>query len=59
MKVVCPHMCVGGGMAVFVHRGFSVPVAAVHNYISFGRFGYHIFGNLNICVACFLASDLS
>lgn len=50
-------MCVGGGMAVFVHRGFSV--AAVHNYISFGRFGYHIFGSLNICVACFLASDLS
>ena len=28
-----PHMCVGGGMTVFAHRGFGV--SAVHNYICF------------------------
>lgn len=33
VKVVGPHMCVGGGMTVFAHRGFSA--SAVRNYICF------------------------
>lgn len=39
VKVAGPHMCVGGGMTVFAHRGFGV--SAVHNYICFGWFGYN------------------
>lgn len=34
VKVVGPHLCVGGSMTVFAHGGFAV--SAVHNYICFG-----------------------
>lgn len=34
MKVVGPHMCVGGGMTAFAHRGLGV--SAVYNSICFG-----------------------
>lgn len=39
VKVLGPHMCVGGGMTVFAHRGFGA--SAVRNYIRFGWFGYN------------------
>lgn len=41
VKVIGPHMCVGGVMTAFAHRGFGV--SAVRNYIRFLFFFHFLF----------------